>query len=83
MKQVFVRMKSLFIFWEALIWAEMAKAVRVSRTTSGKCSQVMEVQSINNIAAGCTVYDCRLDVAAALQYISSREEQTPYVVVHC
>lgn len=37
----------------------------------------------NSIAADCTVYDCRLDVAAALQHISSQEEQKPYVVAHC
>jgi hypothetical protein len=36
-----------------------------------------------NVAARSTVYDCRLDVAAALAYITSTEQRRPYVVAHC
>jgi len=35
------------------------------------------------VAQGCTVFDCRLDIAAALEYICNREPQKPYVVAHC
>jgi hypothetical protein len=35
------------------------------------------------VAEKSTVYDCRLDVAAALQYISKKGSQKPYVVGHC
>ncbi|EAW17024.1 uncharacterized protein NFIA_003800 [Aspergillus fischeri NRRL 181] len=30
-----------------------------------------------------TVFDCRLDVAAALEHIKTREQQKPYVMAHC
>ncbi|GIK07468.1 hypothetical protein Aspvir_003134 [Aspergillus viridinutans] len=30
-----------------------------------------------------TVFDCRLDVAAALEHINTREQQKPYVMAHC
>jgi hypothetical protein len=36
-----------------------------------------------NTAAKCTVFDCRLDIAAALQHIQRREGQKTYVVAHC
>lgn len=35
------------------------------------------------VAQDCTVFDCRLDIAAALEYICNRESQKPYVVAHC
>lgn len=35
------------------------------------------------VAQKSTVFDCRLDVAAALAYIRDRERQKPYVVAHC
>ncbi|KAJ5334174.1 uncharacterized protein N7506_007957 [Penicillium brevicompactum] len=34
-------------------------------------------------ARNSTVFDCRLDVAAALEEIRSRELQKPYVIAHC
>lgn len=35
------------------------------------------------VAQKSTVFDCRLDVAAAVEYIREREQQKPYVVAHC
>jgi hypothetical protein len=35
------------------------------------------------IAENCTVYDCRQDIAAALDCICNRELEKPYVVAHC
>ncbi|KAL3461657.1 FAD/NAD(P)-binding domain-containing protein [Aspergillus heterothallicus] len=35
------------------------------------------------VASECTVFDIRLDVAAALQHISLHESQKPYVIAHC
>ncbi|KOS39234.1 hypothetical protein ACN38_g9926 [Penicillium nordicum] len=35
------------------------------------------------VAQKSTVFDCRLDVAAAIAYIRDRERQKPYVVAHC
>lgn len=35
------------------------------------------------VAQRSTVFDCRLDVAAAIAYIRDRERQKPYVVAHC
>ena len=35
------------------------------------------------VAEECTVFDCRLDIAAALAYVCNREAQKPYVVAHC
>ncbi|GLB08494.1 hypothetical protein AtubIFM57258_004384 [Aspergillus tubingensis] len=34
-------------------------------------------------SAQCTVYDCRLDIAAALQHILAQQKQKPYIVAHC
>ncbi|GKZ48512.1 hypothetical protein AbraIFM66951_000584 [Aspergillus brasiliensis] len=34
-------------------------------------------------SAQCTVYDCRLDIAAALQHILDHHTQKPYVIAHC
>ncbi|CAG8030059.1 unnamed protein product [Penicillium salamii] len=34
-------------------------------------------------ASRCTVFDCRLDVAAALKTIRDRVPQKPYVIAHC
>lgn len=39
--------------------------------------------STNAVAERSTVYDCRLDVAAAVDYIRRAEEEKPYVVAHC
>ncbi|CEJ56572.1 hypothetical protein PMG11_02774 [Penicillium brasilianum] len=36
-----------------------------------------------SVAQKSTVFDCRLDVAAAVQYIRDREPQKPYVIAHC
>ncbi|KAE8376168.1 hypothetical protein BDV26DRAFT_282908 [Aspergillus bertholletiae] len=36
-----------------------------------------------NVAAESTVYDCRLDVAAAVQHVLSQENQKVYVMAHC
>ncbi|PYH98060.1 FAD/NAD(P)-binding domain-containing protein [Aspergillus ellipticus CBS 707.79] len=36
-----------------------------------------------SIADGATAYDVRLDIAAAVEHISSRERRKPYVVAHC
>ncbi|KAL3470296.1 FAD/NAD(P)-binding domain-containing protein [Aspergillus californicus] len=36
-----------------------------------------------NVAKECTVYDARLDVAAAIQHILTEENQTPYIIAHC
>ena len=35
------------------------------------------------VAENCTVYDCRQDIAAALDYICNRALGKPYVVAHC
>ncbi|KAI3294229.1 CAZyme family AA3 [Penicillium roqueforti] len=35
------------------------------------------------VAQKSTVFDCRLDVAAAIAYIRDKERQKPYVVAHC
>ncbi|KAJ5779576.1 CAZyme family AA3 [Penicillium paradoxum] len=35
------------------------------------------------VARKSTVFDCRLDVAAAVAYIRTKEEQKPYVIAHC
>ncbi|KAF3387489.1 hypothetical protein F1880_001180 [Penicillium rolfsii] len=35
------------------------------------------------VAKESTVFDCRLDVAAAVQYVGRHEPQKPYVVAHC
>ncbi|CAG8906406.1 unnamed protein product [Penicillium egyptiacum] len=35
------------------------------------------------VAQKSTVYDCRLDVAAAISFIRNKERQKPYVVAHC
>ncbi|OQE13450.1 hypothetical protein PENFLA_c048G06376 [Penicillium flavigenum] len=35
------------------------------------------------VAQKSTVYDCRLDVAAAIGYIRDKEQQKPYVIAHC
>ncbi|KAJ6162957.1 hypothetical protein N7497_002936 [Penicillium chrysogenum] len=35
------------------------------------------------VAQKSTVYDCRLDVAAAIGYIRDKERQKPYVIAHC
>ncbi|PYI01538.1 FAD/NAD(P)-binding domain-containing protein [Aspergillus sclerotiicarbonarius CBS 121057] len=37
----------------------------------------------SSVAAGCTVFDCRLDIAAALQHIHHHQRQRAYVVAHC
>ncbi|BCS10822.1 hypothetical protein ALUC_40162S [Aspergillus luchuensis] len=34
-------------------------------------------------SAQCTVYDCRLDIAAALQHILHEQKRKPYVIAHC
>ncbi|KAL3254715.1 hypothetical protein ABHI18_008743 [Aspergillus niger] len=39
--------------------------------------------SDSTTSAQCTVYDCRLDIAAALQHILGQQGQKPYVVAHC
>jgi hypothetical protein len=39
--------------------------------------------SDNAIAEHSTVYDCRLDVAAAVTFIRSREIAKPYIIAHC
>ncbi|KAI9679131.1 MAG: hypothetical protein M1822_007341 [Bathelium mastoideum] len=36
-----------------------------------------------SVAKRSTVYDSRLDVAAALDFINSRESQKPYIFAHC
>ncbi|KAL9078109.1 MAG: hypothetical protein Q9157_002964 [Trypethelium eluteriae] len=36
-----------------------------------------------SVAKRSTVYDCRLDVVAALDFINALESQKPYVVAHC
>lgn len=36
-----------------------------------------------DVAGKCTVFDSRLDVAAALQSVNMREPRKPYVVAHC
>ncbi|CEL07038.1 hypothetical protein ASPCAL10204 [Aspergillus calidoustus] len=36
-----------------------------------------------NVATECTVFDARLDIAAAVQHISLHESPKPYVVAHC
>lgn len=36
-----------------------------------------------SVAEKSTVFDCRLDVAAAVQYIRDKEPQKPYVIAHC
>lgn len=35
------------------------------------------------VAQKSTVFDCRLDVAAAIAYIRDKERQKPYVIAHC
>ncbi|RAL03117.1 FAD/NAD(P)-binding domain-containing protein [Aspergillus ibericus CBS 121593] len=35
------------------------------------------------VAASCTVFDCRLDIAAALQHIRHQQKQKPYIIAHC
>ncbi|KAJ5169647.1 uncharacterized protein N7500_002430 [Penicillium coprophilum] len=35
------------------------------------------------VAEKSTVFDCRLDVAAAIEYIREKELEKPYVVAHC
>ncbi|KXG53031.1 uncharacterized protein PGRI_000810 [Penicillium griseofulvum] len=35
------------------------------------------------VAQRSTVFDCRLDVAAAIAYIREQERQKPYVIAHC
>ena len=35
------------------------------------------------MAQGATIFDCRLDVAAAIKYIRDKEPQKPYVIAHC
>ncbi|PYH65952.1 FAD/NAD(P)-binding domain-containing protein [Aspergillus vadensis CBS 113365] len=39
--------------------------------------------SDTKISAQCTVYDCRLEIAAALQHILDQQKQKPYIVAHC
>jgi hypothetical protein len=36
-----------------------------------------------SVAQNATVFDCRLDVAAAVQFVRDRETLKPYVVAHC
>ncbi|KAJ6007019.1 hypothetical protein N7522_005370 [Penicillium canescens] len=35
------------------------------------------------VAQEATIFDCRLDVAAAIKYIRDKEPQKPYVIAHC
>jgi hypothetical protein len=35
------------------------------------------------VAQEATIFDCRLDVAAAVKYIRDKEPQKPYVIAHC
>jgi len=37
----------------------------------------------HTVAQESTVFDCRLDVAAAVKYIREREPEKPYVIAHC
>ncbi|KKK14322.1 hypothetical protein ARAM_000785 [Aspergillus rambellii] len=39
--------------------------------------------SDEHVAMECTVFDSRLDIAAAVEYISTQETQKPYVIAHC
>ncbi|KAL2831638.1 hypothetical protein BJY01DRAFT_260427 [Aspergillus pseudoustus] len=39
--------------------------------------------SAKQVVTKCTVFDVRLDVAAALEHISAHESQKPYVIAHC
>ncbi|KAL4894560.1 FAD/NAD(P)-binding domain-containing protein [Aspergillus ambiguus] len=37
----------------------------------------------SDIANKCTVYDSRLDIAAAVAFMASHEDHKPYVIAHC
>ncbi|PWY86597.1 FAD/NAD(P)-binding domain-containing protein [Aspergillus sclerotioniger CBS 115572] len=54
-------------------------------TARGCCCFVLSPRwgGDSSVAAGCTVFDCRLDIAAALQHILHHQRQKPYVVAHC